>query len=118
MNKTEFVAGMDRLLALKVESRLPTDKLIEAYAQTLAKMTAESWAYAVDLAMDTELTLPAPAWFLAIDRSHSEGSRRDAQSIDRQATQDQLDADFSPEQVLENIKRLRLLVEGVENNVE
>ena len=118
MNKTEFVAGMDRLLALKVESRLPTDKLIEAYAQTLAKMTDESWAYAVNLAMDTELTLPAPAWFLAIDRSHSEGARRDAQSIDRQATQNQLEADFPPEQILENMRRLRSLVEGVKSNVE
>lgn len=116
MNQEAFMSGMNRLLALKVESRLSTEKLVQVYCIELAEaITPEAWLHAVTLAMQTEAVLPAPSWFLAIAKQHSELERKDSESGDRLEEKTSRESTFSPPVALGNIRKLQALIKTAGN---
>ena len=110
-----FKAGMNRLLALKVESRLTTEMLMASYCQELANIDGEAWKYAVDCAMKTETVLPAPAWFLQKVKEYADLQNKSSNEFDRAAAHAKLNEEFSSEQSRINIRRLAQMIRKAGN---
>lgn len=116
MNSVDFRVGMNRLFALRVESRLPTDELRECYCRELSRVVSSAaWTHCVDEAMSTQTILPAPAWFLQCAKKFEEA---EAQSVinDRLKTErSKLKDDFPPELTKRNISRLQDLLKNIKS---
>ena len=116
MSSDDFDEGMDRLLALKVDSRLTTELLRDSYCRELGRvLTLEAWTYCVDTAMATQTTLPAPSWFLENARKYEESMVELARTDEESALRRHYEATFPPEAVLANIKRLNALAQGIKS---
>lgn len=115
ISAADFEEGIDRLLALKVESRLPTEGLWDSYCRELGQLTLEAWTYCVDLAMSTQTTLPAPSWFLENARKYEESMVELARTDEEAALRRHYEAMFPPDVALANIKKLNALAQGVKS---
>lgn len=115
ISSADFDDGMDRLLALKVESRLSTEGLGDSYCRELGQLTLEAWTHCVDLAMSTQTTLPAPSWFLETARKYEESMVELARTDEEAALRRHYEAMFPPDVALANIKKLNALTQGIKS---
>lgn len=116
MSLADFDDGMDRLLVLKTDSRLPTEALRDSYSRELGRvLTLEAWTYCVDIAMSTQTTLPAPSWFLETAKKYEESIVELARANEELDLRRHYEEVFPPEAVLANIRRLRALTQGVKS---
>ena len=116
MNEVQFKAGMNRLFALRVESRLSTKELQECYCSELSRLvSSEAWTHCVDEAMSTQTILPAPAWFLQCAKKFEEAEAQRVMNDRFKDEQSKLKDDFPPELTKQNISRLQDLMKNIKS---
>jgi glutamate formiminotransferase len=104
-----FLDGLRRMFTLKIDSRLPLDDIKTVYCKELSrKLSQEAWEDAVNYVMANESTLPTPSWFIAFGKTFEEKERQKEILNEPKAS-----IDFTPEEAMQNISRLRKLTQGI-----